>query len=687
MRLCLFFILSILVNFAEAQHLAPSLVWQRSIGGSLEDQGYDIQSTPDGGFITAGVSSSSDGDISLNKGRADGWIIKYNQAGNIEWQKTYGGSFDDVLLKIKILDGGGYIATGYTTSNDVDVSGLHGGDDIWFIRLDNAGNILWQKCYGGSLNEFPETILQTAAGGFIIFGHTTSTDGDVIGLHPGIGHLGDVWIVNLDGTGNILWQRCYGGSDGESAGKIEQTPDGGYIFASYSSSNDGDVSGNLNGDFWLVRINSSGNIIWQKCFGGNQGETPYGLVQVEDGYVLAGISLSDDGQNHNHGNGDVWVLKTDLNGNLLWQKFYGGTEFESANTIIRARDGGFFIAGISKSSDGNSCKNFGEEDYWIIKLNSSGNLEWQKSFGGTNKDKAFGIIEAMDGSLYINGSSISNDNDVTGNHGFSDLWLIKLSFSGVPFVAGVNITSSDNNVCPGKNIRFTAIPVNGGTNPSYHWYINKAEQITTNGSVFNSTNLKDGDLVSCKLTSNLICIDRPEAESSSIKIILDTSGMPSHFLPDQLTICEGIPQVLTSSKSFVSYFWSTGATTPSITVTTSGNYWLEVPYGNTCKSRADIKVLPKKCNQQFYFPTAFTPNADGKNDLLKPVIYGQVLQYKLTIYNRWGQIVLHSTNPASGWDGKWQGKLQESNVYIWMCTYQLVGEAVKTEKGTVMVIR
>jgi gliding motility-associated-like protein len=687
MRLWLFLILSLLLFSAKAQFLPPSLQWQRSIGGTLEDQGYDIQSTPDGGFITAGVSSSSDGDISLNKGRTDGWIIKYNQAGNIEWQKTYGGSYDDVLLRIEVLNGGGYIATGYTTSNDGDVSGLHGGDDIWFMRLDNAGNILWQKCYGGSLNEFPETILQTAAGGFIIFGHTTSTDGDVIGLHPGIGHLGDVWIVNIDGAGNILWQRCYGGSDGESAGKIEQTPDGGYIFTSYSSSNDGDVSGNLNGDFWLVRLNSSGNIIWQKCFGGTAGETPYGMVQVADGYVLAGISLSIGGLNQNHGNGDVWVLKTDFNGTLLWQKFYGGTGFETANTIIRARDGGFFIAGITESSDGNSCKNFGEEDYWILKLNSTGNLEWQKSLGGTKRDKAFGIIEANDGSLYINGSSVSNDNDVTGNHGFSDLWLIKLSFSGTSFVAGVNITSSDNNVCPGKNIRFTATPVNGGTNPSYHWYINKAEQITANGNVFNSTTLKDGDLVSCKLISNLICIDMAEAESNSKKITLDTTGRPSGFLPAELAICEGVPQQLSSSQSFPSYLWSTGATTASITVTTIGNYWLEVPYGSSCKSRVDIKIVPKKCNQQFYLPSAFTPNNDGKNDLLKPVIYGFVRDYNLTIYNRWGEMILNTKDPNKGWDGKLNGKYQDSNIYIWVCTYRLSGESLKTEKGTVMIIR
>lgn len=687
MRLCLFLILSLLLNSAKSQLLPPTLQWQRSIGGASDDQGFDIQPTPDGGFISAGSSSSSNGDLSQNRGREDGWIIKFNQAGNIEWQKTYGGSYDDVLVKIKVVNGGGYIAIGYTTSNDGDVSGLHGGDDIWVIRLDNSGNIIWQKCLGGSLIEFPGSVYQTSSGGFIVCGNSNSHDGDVSGVHPNISNFGDAWVVGLDASGNILWQHCYGGTGGESTGIIEETADGGFIFGCYSASNDGDVSGNSGGDYWLVRINVSGNIIWQKCYGGIQGETPYSLVQVTDGYVLAGISLSDGGQNDNHGRGDVWILKTDLNGNLLWQKFYGGTEIEFAHSLIRARDGGFLIAGMSKSSDGNLCKNYGEEDYLVLKINAAGNLEWQKSFGGTNKDKAFGIIEAPDGSIYINGSAISNDNDVTGNHGLSDLWLIKLSFSGVPFVAGVTITSSDNNVCPGKNIRFTANPVNGGTNPSYHWYINKVEQPNVTGHVFNSNTLRDGDVVSCKLISNLICIDNTQAESNSIKISIDTTGAPVGFLSGELLICEGVSQVLSSSKPFSSYLWSTGATTQSITITTSGDYWLEVPYNDFCKSRVYITIVPKKCNQRFYLPTAFTPNNDGKNDLLKPVIYGFVRDYSLTIYNRWGEMILNTKDPNKGWDGKLNGKFQDSNIYIWVCTYRLSGEPVITEKGTVIMIR
>jgi len=686
MRACLVYILSLTLITAKGQNSPPSLQWQHAIGGSLADLGYDIQSTPDGGFVTAGTSSSHDGDLTQNKGLTDGWVIKFNAAGTIQWQKNYGGSYYDHLAKIKVVPGGGYIAAGYTSSNDGDVSGIHNGTDIWVIRLDNAGNLLWQKCLGGSLNEFAGSVYPTSSGGFIVCGNTTSDDGDVSGLHPSISNLGDAWVVNLDGSGNILWQHCYGGSMGESSGIIEQTADGGFIFTCFSSSNDGDVSHNLSGDYWLVKLNPSGNISWQKCFGGNGGETPYGLVQLTDGYVIAGVSFSDDAFVHNQGSADCWIIKTDLSGNLVWQKNYGGSEFEIANAITKAADGGFFIAAESKSSDGDLCKNYGLEDYWIFKLNSTGDLQWQKSFGGTIGDHPQNIIEAADGALFITGFSSSNDIDVTNNHGSSDEWLVKLSFD-ISLGIAVSIAASANNVCSGENLSFTATPVNACANPSYHWYVNAIEQPGATTTVFSSATLHDGDLVSCKIKNGLVCADAAEANSNTIKIIIDTTGQPSGFLQKEITICEGLPQELHSLNIFPSYLWNTGDTTSSISISRSGVYWLEVPYNNFCKSREYINVLPKKCTQNFYFPSAFTPNGDGINDIFMPTIHGLVLKYDLSIYNRWGQLILNSTDPAKGWDGKWQGKIQNTGTYIWMCNYQLAGEELKTEKGTVTIIR
>ncbi len=686
MKLFAPFIVFLLAATAAAQPMLPSLQWQHAIGGSADDDAYDIQSVSGGGFITAGSSTSSDGDIQQNKGLTDGIIIKFNALGNIEWQKNYGGSFYDNLIKIKELPGGGYIAAGYTSSNDGDATGLHGGTDIWIIKIGNAGNLIWHKCLGGTLNEFIGSVSLTASGGFIICGNTTSNDGDVSGIHPGLGNLGDTWVVNLDANGTILWQRCYGGSGGESPGIIEQTPDDGFILSCFSSSKDGDVTINANGDYWLVKLNTSGAISWQRSFGGNGGETPYGLVQVADGYVIAGVSTSNDLINHNHGSGDAWMVKVDLSGNLKWENFYGGSGFDAPAAIIRAADGGFIVAGSSESADGNICKNYGAEDYWIFKLTSAGNLQWQKTYGGSKSDHAQGIIEAADGSLFINGFTSSDDNDVTGSHGATDAWLIKLSV-GTSSVTTVNISASANNICYGKNITFTAVPVNAGISPSYHWYINKTEQSSATANVFSSAALSDGDIVTCTIHINTICPDVTDATSSPIKIIIDNSGAPADFLPKSLQICEGVPYELKALKSFPSYLWNTGTSASSIKINKSGTYWLEVPYNDGCKSREYINVLPKQCIQSFYFPSAFTPNNDGKNDLFKPTVYGLLEHYKLTIYNRWGQIILTSSDPFTGWDGKWNGRLMETNTFIWTCTYQLAGEAAKTEKGTVTIIR
>lgn len=688
MRSCWLIILSFLMTAARAQSFPPSLHWQYSFGGSRDDQGNDIQPTPDGGFITAGYTNSTDGDITLNKGQSDAWIVKCNAAGSIEWQKTFGGSSNDELVKIKVLSGGGYLAIGNSTSSDGDIAGSHGGDDIWLLRLDNNGNLLWQKCLGGSLNEFAGSVEETATGGIIVCGNTTSHNGDVSGIHPGLSNLGDTWVACLDGAGNLLWQHCYGGSQGESVGIIKATTDGGYTFASYSSSSDGDVSPTTNGDIWLVHINSTGTILWQKCLGGNMGETPYDLVELADGYAIAGITLSDDAQHHYHGGGDAYVVRTDAGGNLLWQKFLGGADFESANAICTAADGGFYVAVSAKSADGNLCKNLGAQDYWIVKLSNTGNLEWQKSAGGTGIDQPYAIKTTADGSLLVNGSTGSNDNDVIGNHGAADQWVVKLVFPGTPLIAGVSISASANNVCPGTKIIFTALPVNGGTEPIYRWFVNNVEQVSATTSIFSSSSLQNGDIVSCQIKSSLTCIDQADAVSNTIQVQLDLTGAPAHFLTGETTICEGVPQQLTAAPSFASYLWSTGATTASVSINTSGTYWVEVPYNNNlCRIREYITVAARSCNQKLYLPSAFTPNKDGKNDLFKPVIYGLASQYKLSVYNRWGQLVFTTADPDSGWDGTWNNKLQEGDVFIWVCTYKLSGEPVRTDRGTVVVIR
>lgn len=384
---CLFATAGILFFCAEITAQIPTISWQKSLGGSGEDAAYSIQQTSDGGYITIGYSSSDDGDASHNYGDYDYWVVKLNSSGNIEWQKSMGGSDTDAPYCIRQTSDGGYIAAGRSYSNDGDVSGNNGNADYWVVKMNDTGNIVWEKSLGGSFNEEAYSIEQTTDGGYIVAGVTDSNDGDVSGNHG----EDDCWIVKLDGNGTLEWQKCLGGSLPDNNCVIRQTSDGGYIMAAVSISNDGDVSVNYGGhDYWVVKLNSTGGIVWQKSYGGLASDTPNSVQQTADGgYVIAGFSYSNDGDvSGNHGNGDYWIAKLDASGNLQWQKSLGGSDADIANAIMQTADGGYIIAGMIWSNDQDISGSHGSSDCWLVKLDSTGNLEWEKALGGSAYDEA-----------------------------------------------------------------------------------------------------------------------------------------------------------------------------------------------------------------------------------------------------------------------------------------------------------
>ena len=694
------FLCCLWLNPVTGQLSPPVMQWQKPLGGTLDDWGEDIQLTADGGFITIGTAASADfdGNTTPYHGKNEVFILKFDAARELEWRKKFGGSWDDFGIQIKPLAAGGYIVLGYTGSpNNGDVSGVHGipivsvPADIWLLKLDNNGNLLWQKCLGGTGIDLPGSIALTASGGFIVSGYTASNDGDVSGNHGG----GDTWIVELNATGNVLWQKCYGGSAKEGTGFIKPVPGGGYIFTTATNSTNGDVTANNLEDIWLVRIDPVGNIIWQKCYGGSSPETPCNVLPLNDGFVVGGTTYSNDWLINNHGQSDAWMLKTDLNGNLLWQNTYGGNYTDYGKAIIQAADGGFLMAGGSDSFFG-SCFNKGEEDFWIVKTDNAGNLQWQKTQGGTKIDFASGIREAPDGLLYVTGYELSDDRDVIGHHNSSsplrnprnDQWIIILAFTGPDMTAKVSITSSLTIICGGKPVQFTAHPVNGGPDPIYYtWYVNDVEQPSVNGDTFNINSLQGGDRVTCKMLSLLPCIVDQEVLSNEIVMQTYPNGKPSGFLPPEITKCVNLYEKITPSMTFAKYLWNTGDTTSSIRVVNSGLYWLEVTDITGCTGRENVWVTTKSCMHGVFVPTAFTPNNDGLNDIFKPLVDGKLVQYRFTIYNRWGQIVFQTREFKKGWDGTLHGLKMDSNIYIWVCTYQFAGEEIKTEKGTVAILR
>jgi hypothetical protein len=349
--------------------------WKSHLGGTYNDFVYSIKQTSDGGYIAAGESDSDggdSGDFPKNKGGYDAWIVKLNGAGDIDWQKCLGGSRNDYADFILQTNEGGYILAGMTNSTDGDISEdqNHGGLDYWIVKLDENGEIVWQKCFGGSNDDEARSIQQTD-GGYVVAGISSSNDGDVTGNHGNE----DYWVVKLDENGEIVWRKCFGGSGNDEVWSLLRTSDGGYIVTGDSNSIDGDISGNHGGqeDGWIIKLDGDGDIEWQKCVGGTRADGTTSVVQTPDGgYVIAGESSSNDGDvSGNHGGGDdVWIVKLSGRGVIEWQKCFGGSRYEDAYSIYQTDDGGYVFAGPSDSTDGDISENqnHGGLDYWIVKL-------------------------------------------------------------------------------------------------------------------------------------------------------------------------------------------------------------------------------------------------------------------------------------------------------------------------------
>lgn len=422
------FILYILTTSLTAQ---PAIQWQKSQGGSNFDEAYAVLETNDGGYIAAGLTVSSNGDIAGFHGGIDFLVVKYNNLGTVVWLKTYGGSGIDWAYALENTQDGGYIVAGFTEgSYNGDVSGNHGGKDAWVVKLNSSGDIQWQKCLGGSGWDEAWAIKVTEDGGYIMAGRSNSTNGDVSGNHGGL----DYWVVKLDNVGAIQWQKCLGGTGEDDAYAIRQTNDGGYIVAGETASNNGNVTGNHGDvDYWVVKLSPSGTVEWQKCFGGSGGDRANGIAQTDDGgYVVVGQASSINGDiTSPRGGYDIWVVKTSNNGTLEWQKSIGGTDQDWGAAVQQTSEGGYIICGSNWSNNGDVADTTSIYDIWVLKLSTTGAIQWQKTMGGSMGDDGYAIQETSDGGFIVAGSAWSNDGDLTQNKGKSDFWVIKLSPASV----------------------------------------------------------------------------------------------------------------------------------------------------------------------------------------------------------------------------------------------------------------
>jgi len=422
------YLLTILTLFylnLDHTYSQPTIQWQRCLGGTDYDQARSIVQTTDGGYIVIGESLSEDGDVVGNHGGLDFWVVRLDSTGNILWKKTYGGSGADWPFAIRQTSDGGFVMAGFTYSNDGDVTGNHGGSDMWVVKIDKSGNLEWQKALGGSGLEEAWDVKQTKDGGYIVVGRSNSNDGDVQGNHGGT----DYWVVKLRGDGQIEWQKSYGGSSLDVAYGVCQTSEGGYIVVGESGSSDGDVHdhrGNL--DYWVIKLDQEGKIEWSRSLGGTGSDRANDVLQTTDGgYVVVGHASSSNGDiTGSHGGFDLWAVKLDGAGGILWQRAVGGSNEDYGRAVDQTPDGGLVFVGLTRSSDGDVTLNKGNEDAWVVKLSASGELLWQRTFGGSGDDIGSSIHATTDGGFIFAGSAWISNGDVPSTQGKTDFWIVKL---------------------------------------------------------------------------------------------------------------------------------------------------------------------------------------------------------------------------------------------------------------------
>jgi hypothetical protein len=412
---------------------APEIQWERNFGGDETENFTGLGESPDGYFYFAGTSTSpASGDrTQARRGSYDFWIVKTDADGNIIWNKAVGGGGATRMNSMTVTADGGIILAGNTDAGaNYEKSepnrGPIGSVDIWVIKLDNKGNKVWDKTLGGTDSDAPFAIAETPDGGCIVAGESSSPkSGDKSEENYG---KRDAWAIKLNNLGVKEWDKVYGGSEGDVFYSVVNTNDGGFLFGGASVSG---ISGNKTeasrggADCWLVKTDANGNIEWDKTYGGDKTDNVYSIKQLESGeYIIGAYSeseISGDKTMKSKGFGDLWLLKLNNSGSIIWQRGIGGSSSDFLAKIDKTKDGGIVIGMSTNStiSGDKTIPNFGGgNDYWIVKVDSEGSILWQDSYGDVSNDDLFDAMSTSDGGYLMGGFS--------NKWRKGDFWVIKL---------------------------------------------------------------------------------------------------------------------------------------------------------------------------------------------------------------------------------------------------------------------
>jgi hypothetical protein len=388
----------------------------------------------DGNYYVASNTSSSNGFVYGNKGSDDIWVIKLNPMGDTLWTKVIGGSDFERVYKIRAISTGGVVLVGQTLSNNGDFAGNHGINDGFVLKLDANGTIVWKKLYGGSGVDYLFDIAENPAGNFVVCGETGSNDGDLTGTGSGLCWV--LYISGTSGT--ISMSKAFSSTNSSSANYldnftcIKRLSDGsGYIVSGFTTI---DFNNPASDDIFVAKVNFNGVLLWRKNIGSaTGGDGSAAILDAGNGEFYIAGKLGGTGGNapaYRGGNGDAWLIKCNSNGDILWTKNYGGNNWDFFTDAVIDANYNLYLSGFTRSTDFDLATTTanGLADFWITKIDSSGTILQQKRLGGTSNDFALGIaLNQTNNEVIAVGRTESNDGFVHHNNGGRDLWVVKLS--------------------------------------------------------------------------------------------------------------------------------------------------------------------------------------------------------------------------------------------------------------------
>ena len=671
-----------------------------------------------GGFSTSNaVCDKLEGNIG-NNGLADWWVVRTDSEGNLLWEKTYGTDGWEELREFAELPDGSFLALGWGTKgsggNLTSIS--EDSTQIRLAKISPNGDLLWDKTYGGSGNELGLKLVDIeGTGEYLIGGQSASSAGtgnktDSLFYSPASQFANDMWVIKINSDGNIIWDRTFGGHENDVVTDIEVLTDGGFLIGGQSESGQtGNKSTPNNGqrDFWLVKIDGEGNKIWDRTYGGSEHDDAFALYVNEEGEILfggssrsnAGLDKFEDSQ----GGEDFWMLFLEPNGDKVWDVSFGGSENDAMFDMFPVADGGVILGGHSASgvSGYKTQPNVGRDDFWIVKTNckleldlgpdtvicEGGQVELVTELVNCNDCRyRWSDGEREANRIFAPPISLGVDLVISSRSGCEIRDTINVKVNDAPEEIFANITPIR---CPDeKTGSIQVLGIEGGTAP-YYYSFNEGpwqEYQEFHNLEPGTYNIQVMDVNECFVDSTIVF-----EEPQDLQIIIDGTG--TFQLGEETTL------VPTFSHPIDSFLWSSASSlscndclTPVASPLESTTYLLTAFNDKGCKVvQSAVVAIEKKRN--VYFPTAFSPNNDGNNDEYMFYLGSGIEKVSFfRIYNRWGELMYELADYTpdefmDGWDGKLKNRNMPSGPYIFTCEIEYLDGWVENHDGHFILAR